>query len=179
MTDKEALKLALEALERSVATCFDRYAHEQVMSRPEHFINQAITAIKEALAQPEMRKATREEKISNPGVYEVPVQPAPRNVTAEEHRVLTNALLKAGKVISPPQRQLESTTDMMMELADRLGELPEDIDPRAWGHLLVYVPKRTWVGLTNKDIIEMWPETSTVGWDDIRLIEAKLKEKNT
>ena len=39
--------------------------------------------------------------------------------------------------------------------------------------------KREWVGLTNKDIIEMWPETSTVGWDDIRLIEAKLKEKNT
>ncbi len=38
--------------------------------------------------------------------------------------------------------------------------------------------KREWVGLTNKDIIEMWPETSTVGWDDIRLIEAKLKEKN-
>jgi len=38
---------------------------------------------------------------------------------------------------------------------------------------------RKWVGLTNKDIIEMWPETSTVGWDDIRLIEAKLKEKNT
>jgi hypothetical protein len=38
---------------------------------------------------------------------------------------------------------------------------------------------RQWVGLTNKDIIEMWPETSTVGWDDIRLIEAKLKEKNT
>jgi len=38
--------------------------------------------------------------------------------------------------------------------------------------------KRQWVGLTNKDIIEMWPQTSTVGWDDIRLIEAKLKEKN-
>jgi hypothetical protein len=41
-----------------------------------------------------------------------------------------------------PQRQLESTTDMMMELADRLGELPDDIDPRAWEHLLVYAPQR-------------------------------------
>jgi hypothetical protein len=49
---KEALKLALEALERSVATCFDQYAHHQVMSQPSHFINQAITAIKAALAQP-------------------------------------------------------------------------------------------------------------------------------
>jgi hypothetical protein len=52
MGKDEALKLALEALEKSVATCFDRYSHEQVMSRPEHFINQAITAIKQALAAP-------------------------------------------------------------------------------------------------------------------------------
>ena len=51
MTKDEALKLALEALERSVATCFDQYAHQQVMSQPDHFINKAITAIKEALAQ--------------------------------------------------------------------------------------------------------------------------------
>ncbi len=43
----------------------------------------------------------------------------------------------------------------------------------------LYAAPRQWVGLTNKDIIEMWPETSTVGWDDIRLIEAKLKGKNT
>ena len=50
MTKDEALKLALEALEKSVATCFDRYSHEQVMSRPEHFINQVITAIKQARA---------------------------------------------------------------------------------------------------------------------------------
>ena len=53
MTKDETLKLALEALERCVATCFDPYAHEQVMSWPEHFVNQTITAIKEALAQPE------------------------------------------------------------------------------------------------------------------------------
>ncbi len=53
MTKDEALKLALEALERCVATCFDPYAHDQVMSWPEHFVNQTITAIKEALAQRE------------------------------------------------------------------------------------------------------------------------------
>ena len=52
MTKEEALDLALEALEKSVATCFDRCAHEQVMSRPEHFINQAITAIKQARSAP-------------------------------------------------------------------------------------------------------------------------------
>jgi len=55
MTKDEALKLAAEALERSVATCFDQYSHQQLMSHPNHFINQAITAIKEALAQPEQQ----------------------------------------------------------------------------------------------------------------------------
>ena len=51
MTKDEALKLALKALERSVATCFDQRSHDEVMGRPDHFINKAITAIKEALAQ--------------------------------------------------------------------------------------------------------------------------------
>ena len=51
--------------------------------------------------------------------------------------------------------------------------------PYATESMPLYTAPRQWVGLTNKDIIEMWPETSTVGWDDIRLIEAKLKEKNT
>jgi len=46
---KEALKLALEAMERSVATCFDQYAHQQVMSQPDHFINQAITTLRLAI----------------------------------------------------------------------------------------------------------------------------------
>ncbi len=77
------------------------------------------------------------------------------------------------------KRELKSTTDMMMELADRLGELPDDVDPRAWEHLLVYAPKpdltdaerksyqaghnagvahhkqaikREWVGLTDEEI---------------------------
>ena len=53
MTKDEALKMAFEALERSVATCFDQRSHDEVMGRPEHFVNRAITAIKEALAQPE------------------------------------------------------------------------------------------------------------------------------
>ena len=61
MTKDEALKLALEALERSVATCFDQYAHQQVMSQPDHFINQAITALREALAQPEQEPVAWEQ----------------------------------------------------------------------------------------------------------------------
>jgi hypothetical protein len=60
MTKDEALDKALEAMEHGVATCFDRCAHEQVMSRPEHFINQAITAIKQALAAPTVQEPVGE-----------------------------------------------------------------------------------------------------------------------
>jgi N-methylhydantoinase B/oxoprolinase/acetone carboxylase alpha subunit len=49
----EAMKQALDALEKSVATCFHEYAHEQVMSFPEHFINQTITALRTAIEQAE------------------------------------------------------------------------------------------------------------------------------
>ena len=58
MNKDEALKMALEALERCVATCFDPYSHEQVMSWPEHFVNQTIAAINEALEQPEQKLIT-------------------------------------------------------------------------------------------------------------------------
>lgn len=47
----DAMKQALEALEKSVWTCFDRYSHEQVLSRPEHFINQTMDALRLAIEQ--------------------------------------------------------------------------------------------------------------------------------
>jgi hypothetical protein len=52
----EAMKQALEALERAVSTCFDRRVHEDVMSRPEHFINQTITALRTAIAEAEKQE---------------------------------------------------------------------------------------------------------------------------
>jgi hypothetical protein len=52
----ETMKQALGALERSVSTCFDRRAHEEVMSRPEHFINQTITALRTAIAEAEKQE---------------------------------------------------------------------------------------------------------------------------
>ena len=51
----KAMKQALEALECSVATCFDRYAHQQAMSQPDHFINQAITSLRQAIADAETK----------------------------------------------------------------------------------------------------------------------------
>lgn len=52
----EVLKQALEALERSVATCYDQYAHQQVMSQPNHFINQTITSLRQAIKELESQE---------------------------------------------------------------------------------------------------------------------------
>jgi hypothetical protein len=49
MTDRELMQQALEALERCVATCFDQHAHEQVMSRPEHFASRASRSRRAAM----------------------------------------------------------------------------------------------------------------------------------
>ena len=48
-TLEAALRQAVGALEQSVGTCFDQWSHHEVMSRPEHFVNQALTAAKQAL----------------------------------------------------------------------------------------------------------------------------------
>ena len=47
-----------------------------------------------------------------------------------------------------------SVSDDMMNLADRLGELPY-VDPRAWKHLLVYAPQPARQPLTDEEIDEV------------------------
>ena len=67
MTKDEALKMALEALERSVATCFDQRSHDEVMGRPEHFVNKAITALRLAIDVQNMAsESTYKEALSEP-----------------------------------------------------------------------------------------------------------------
>jgi hypothetical protein len=123
----EALRLALEALERIIATCLDPYSHEQVRSRPEHFINQTITAIKAALEAKDEPVAIFKEDLDGGYVDLLAFQGQP---------LLDNTLLYT----TPPQR--------------------------------------TWVGLTRDEILEArWHNKSSYKF--ARVLEAKLKEKNT
>ena len=155
MTKDEALKLALEALEKprpGVRTDFsDAMAYRENVTT-------ATNALREALAQPEQEP-----------------------VAIQVGRVYWEGDKLMAVPMAPPQRDLESTTDMMMELADRLGELPDDVDPRAWSHLLVYAPQRQ--PLTDAEIAKLYLVNTDAPlvprWDFARAIEAKLKEKNT
>jgi hypothetical protein len=84
-------------------------------------------------------------------------------------------------------KQARSLTDELMDCVDRLGSEADTVDPRVWHHLLVYAPKKEWVGLTDDEIQDLSYlsekcDASNSEWFDrwgfARAIEAKLKEKN-
>ena len=187
MTKDEALKLALEALERSVATCFDRYSHDQVMSKPYHFINQTITAIKEALAQPEQEPVAWLE--SDPSTKNWPLRDlftgSWNNAYSSHWHVgskkpdapLGNRLTPL--YTTPPQSftyeqvkahiQAALLSSSMPQLQTFTGENP-------------FPPQRQWVGLTEEEKESFWraDQMTHKEWEELfAAIEAKLREKNT
>jgi len=54
MTKDEALRMALEALD---ALCINDYSGYELGKRDAHLVDNALTAIKEALAQPKIEKS--------------------------------------------------------------------------------------------------------------------------
>ena len=139
MTDKELMQQALEALEKiaayrplTFAECSDA---EAVMGIAEN----AIPALRERLKQPEQweqlypdignpfkRPATRDEKIVNPGVYEV----QPETVMAE-YKFQTYAAYKA------PDGEM------------KIGVVPAMKEGKD------FTISKPWVGLTEEEISEV------------------------
>ena len=123
---KEALKLALEALEKA-----DR--HCPVNTEAEVFVRLSITALREALAQPE------QEPVACKTLCELCVK--------RGYTFCANAVKTTPIYTTPPQR--------------------------------------TWVGLTEERIKDIWMKGKDHGddWLDVvalaRSFEAELKEKNT
>ena len=128
MTQTEALKLALEALEPLIVerTCEAMDAGEK-----------AIIAIKEALAQPEQEPATKEQireaMIFNLPLYTMPPHPdqeplawmyefyadmGHKGLAFEEQRSAYNTPL----YITPPQRTWVGLTDEELELLNSCGD---------------------------------------------------------
>jgi len=83
--EREALRMALHDIERYQTKRQDFDCFENTLIK-----------IKAALAQPAMRKTTRDEKISNPEVYEVPWTPE-QEPLAYLPGVLTNFCSRCGK----------------------------------------------------------------------------------
>lgn len=191
----EAMKQALEVLERSVATCFDQYAHEQVMSQPDHFINQSITSLRQAIAEAEkqepvawMNAITKEIYWRNQINGDVPNVPLYTHQQPKREQD-GNCQHCGGKgCVACDARKQEPV----------LWVMPDGKTVDKWG-LQFYggqtgkplythpQPKREWVGLTDEEIKLFWSQSlaDTEGETYLPLtefasaIEAKLKEKNT
>ena len=146
-TQTEALKLALEALENLIP----------IGERTATLQTKAITAIKEALAQPAL-----------------PL----------EHEWLRGECVNCGQSIErqePVAWPVEEQPDGSIIPVDPSEMTTEQLQR------YTTPPQRTWVGLTNEDIRQLEKENTVGGyhgdycptWDLIEATEAKLKEKNT
>jgi hypothetical protein len=162
MTQTEALRLALEALEKTqaaLAQCFGSHKSEEGdRHRALAYSRTTITAIKAALANEALERK------------------------AENAREL-------GLDYEPPEAKDEpvawmrtSGTGSPIVTEDLLVEMPE----MRWNFqqpLYTTPPQRTWVGLTDEDLKLLSAEWRIVygAWMDdfAKEIEAKLKEKNT
>ena len=144
---RQALELALEALNTTESDCGSRaWEREQ----------EAITAIKEVLAQPEQKFDTH----SVPGKS--------RNTHSRQPEQNPVAVVVSTSRTDDGFRAVVETGDELLDLDTLLYTTP---------------PQRTWVGLTDKEIDELWMShhddfgnaLSATGYE--RAIEAKLKEK--
>ena len=162
----EAMKQALEALERSVTTCFDQYAHQQAMSQPDHFINQTITSLRQAIAEAEKQKPVAVGDEWKPCV-KLPIVVHVR----EQRKGETHVSTREG--ITP----VKDDDLIMRGVAGEEYPIGRELFNQTYTFDTA-PPKREWVGLTDEEI-DGW---NIVGHESlrefVRAIEAKLKEKN-
>jgi hypothetical protein len=191
----EALKLALEALEKSVATCFDWYSHGQVMNRPEHFINQAITAIKQALAaQPAPVQScycpnceAMGKELAALKAQPAPVQDSTCNETLRaQDKAYPRTCKKCGKgpCIGAPKQPpaqpapvQEPVAQSLIKALTHAVEIAEAKRFGTWDDLLQYrvllntppAAQRQWVGLTDEEILKL---AYPIRWQEVDDFEA-------
>jgi hypothetical protein len=181
---KEAMKLALEALE------YIRNIETDVVSQIKY--GNASQIIEEALEKPdfwegyvpEPVKPAQQEFVSPGGGY-VPAIPVQQRPIKTFH---------GGKAwpVQEPAQPVPDAFEQLMREADKPTQVPEGIakyvDALVKGtHEITSVtirPKRTWVGLTDDEVFDVWlnemPAPDKVFYQKLcRSIEAKLKEKNT
>jgi hypothetical protein len=177
----EALRLALEALEYMDVTA-ERYVDKQIPEK-------AITAIKEALAQPEPNyKKALEVWLDKTEWVQETVKP--HELGMHRADVLKQRIQEA--LAQPKQDgKCKHCTDGCPACDAR--KLPEQkpyafeasmysndrmkVDP-VTGNVSIGTPQRTWVGLTDEEINLIYAEPQTHIGQYARAIEAKLRSKN-
>ena len=166
---QEALKLALEALEANdklingsgtsggLVYCMDGYYSDCFDVDPiNKQIDEAVAAIKEALAQPE-RTALQIKK----------TDPFESARIGDYNRGWNDCLFASG-IVKQPQRTEQEPVAKYSDIVSDGGLDPRNTIP----------PQRTFVGLTDEEVFEICNSNYSRDSDLVQMIEAKLKQKN-
>ena len=173
---KDALKLALEALE---TCCAGDYSTGHVIdpSFDEDAVNEAITAIKEALAQPEPPPECKTEEEKTAFAFGWWKALETQRMAQPDYRAVKTYHEGKPVYVSQPEQEPSITKTGCGILTLHLGwdDLPDGTK------FYTAPPKRPWVGLTDKEKQNIYQSMmwgpSIYGYADA--IEAKLKELNT
>jgi len=170
MTKDETLKLALDALERSVATCLDPYSHEQVKSRPEHFINKAITAL---------RLAIDVENMVSESTYKEQLETKDKPVSCAECGADGGHALYCVACAEKFIAQTETKDEFVAweQFYPDIGKPQIAFNAEVVGYV---APQRTWVGLTDDEMLMIYGQQHEGKKYSLgRMVQQALKEKNT
>lgn len=178
MTQK-VLKLALEALKFAYNHCDSDWVQDEK-------INPAITAIKEALAQTEQECNCSQGqlcRVCDPDVANGFEQPKQEPVA---HSVIAGVLFdfmgwltsRKERIVLSSANEASPAVDAIRDFAKMRGLSLDDAKVLDWN---TTPPQRTWQGLTDEEIDDLWEGTASYynTHDFARAIEAKLKELNT
>ena len=172
----DALKLAFEALKENQHLVADNQPHAYVME-----YNSIIEKCEEALAQPEQKPVA----YFNPQVKGGFYWAKPTKITAP---ITVNVEPMPLYTFPPQPKEPEQPAQQEPVAWQWCGEahfrkkIPKHSDISDWSPLY-RTPQRTWVGLTEEEINEVFGadirDEQSGELRFIRAIEAKLKEKNT
>ncbi|MDR5776239.1 MULTISPECIES: hypothetical protein [unclassified Caballeronia] len=79
--------------------------------------------------------------------------------------------------MSDKQEAAQPISDAMMDLVDRLGSEAKNVDPRAWDHMLVYVPKaetKSPDGISYEHLFELANMCGLIGAYSVKEVNDKV-----
>ena len=175
MNEREALKLALEALD-----CICSPLHVREIEK----IGNAMKAIREALAQPDQEPVAwmrEDEDCTDCIVWEqteehtIPLYTAPPQRKPEQEPVAWNVVDPTGKIVATEMNSVRGWA--RIEGYKKTVEGLLGFHEQGWRVVPTTPPQREWVGLTDEEKhdcylrIDIWSRC-------YEMIEAKLREKN-
>ena len=176
---RKVLKLALEALE----TERDIYCEHDEDGAPEYILD-AITAIKEALAQPAQEQPVHMEMPEPEGWYcydhDYPYEGHKYHTVEQIQKIVTAAVEAERKALAQPAQEPVAhfgsayVNENGVHITTVLGPvaIPQD------AKLYTASPQREWVGLTDDELADLWYKESLDWMEFARAHETALKEKN-